>query len=200
MLTPDSLLLDVPLFFDGPRIRVAAYQAGQGQALFDAVNEDVEHLLPYMVWARGHTSVEESEKVVRRAAARFSLREDFTMGMWDRERNRFLGGTGLHRMDWSIPSFEIGYWIRRSETGNGYVTEATQILTRAAFRALRAERVFIRVSTQNEPSLRIPRRLGFVEEGVLRRSVRDANGVLHDLVMFSMVREDFAAAPWAMEE
>lgn len=149
-----------------------------------------------MVWARGHTSVEESEKVVRRAAAKFALREDFTMGMWDRDRNLFLGGTGLHRIDWSVPSFEIGYWIRKSEVGKGFVTETTQVLTRAAFNVLNAERVYIRVSTQNEPSLKIPRRLGFVEEGVLRRSIRDANGALHDIVMFSMLREEFDAVSW----
>jgi hypothetical protein len=24
--------------------------------------------------------------------------------------NTFVGGSGLHRMDWSVSRFEIGYW------------------------------------------------------------------------------------------
>lgn len=195
-MASDPILLEVPTAIEGPRLSLRAYEPGMGKHLFEAVTEDMDHLLPYMVWAPGHTSIEASEKVVRQAAARYALREDFTMGMWDRERERFLGGTGLHRMDWSVPSFEIGYWIRKSETGKGFVTEAVQLLTQTAFELLSAAKVHLRVAVGNEPSMKIPRKLGFTEEGVLRRSVRDANGTLRDMVHFGMLREEYEAVSW----
>ena len=30
---------------------------------------------------------------------------------------------GLHRIDWAVPKFEIGYWARTSHAGRGYITE-----------------------------------------------------------------------------
>ena len=37
---------------------------------------------------------------------------------------RFLGSSGLHRIDWDVPKFEIGYWCRTSLARRGYITEA----------------------------------------------------------------------------
>ena len=115
------------------------------------------------------------------------------MGMWDRESGRYLGGTGLHRIQWEIPAFEIGYWIRKSEEGKGYVTEATRMLTDFAFGKLQANRVFLRVATENVRSLAIPPRVGFEPEGVLRNAVVDAHGELHDLAIFGMTPDVWRA-------
>ncbi len=185
----DPLLIDLPEHLDGPRVRLRPYRAGDGAALHEAVNEDVAHLEPYMVWARKHTTLEESELVVRRLRAAWEARTDMTMGIYDRETGRFLGGTGLHRIDWDVRSFEIGYWIRKSAEGKGYVTEAVQLLTDFAFGELEANRIFLRVSTENAKSLAIPERLGFEREGTLRKSIRDSERRLHDLVMFAKVRD-----------
>ncbi|MGV3613985.1 MAG: GNAT family N-acetyltransferase [Fimbriimonas sp.] len=185
----DPLLIELPPCLDGPRVRLRPYQAGDGPDMHEAVNENVGHLLPWMVWAYKHAKVEDSELVARRARARWEAREDLTMGMWDRESGRYLGGSGLHRMDWDVPSFEIGYWIRKSAEGKGYVTEAVRVLTDFAFDVLHANRVFLRVALDNPRSLAIPPRVGFQQEGILRNAVLDAHGQLHDLVMFGMTPE-----------
>jgi RimJ/RimL family protein N-acetyltransferase len=190
----DPLLVELPEFLDGPRIRIRPYRAGDGQAMYEAVNEDVAHLLPWMVWAPKHTSPEASELVVRRCRANWETREDLTMGFWDRESGRYLGGSGLHRIQWEIPSFEIGYWIRASEQGKGYVTETTRVLRDFAFAQLGANRVFLRVATNNPRSLAIPPRLGFVEEGTHRNASVDAEGRLLDLTIFGMTPEDWHRA------
>jgi RimJ/RimL family protein N-acetyltransferase len=121
----------------------------------------------------------------------WELRQDMACGFWDRERGRYLGGTGLHPIDWGVPSFEIGYWIRASEAGKGYTTEAARLLTRAAFEHLGAHRVQIRVATENAASLKIPAKLKYVEEGVSRNAIRYADGALYDLVIFAMTRSRY---------
>ena len=92
------------------------------------------------------------------------MREDLPAGIWDKHTGRFLGGCGLHRIDWDVPSFEIGYWVRASESGKGYITEAVRLLTECCFETLNANRVFIRVVVENEKSQAIPRRLGFIQK------------------------------------
>lgn len=120
------------------------------------------------------------------------------MGIWDLEGDRFLGGTGVHRLDWGVRAFEIGYWIRASEHGKGYVTDSVKLMTDLLFNHLEANRVFMRCSTQNHRSGAIPRRLGFVHEGVARNGAKDALGNLHDMDVFSMIPEEYekVSAQW----
>ena len=54
----------------------------------------------------------------------------------------------------------------------------------------------IRVDPVNEASLTIPRKLGFVEEGILRRRLPpDEDGVPRDVVVFSLFRDGLAGSP-----
>lgn len=113
------------------------------------------------------------------------------MGFFDRKTRRFFGGTGLHRIDWNVRAFEIGYWIRASAAGNGYVTEMAELLTEMCFDVLTANRVSIHVAAANLKSAAIPARLGFTREGSLRNSIKDADGNLHDRVIYAMTPEEW---------
>jgi ribosomal-protein-serine acetyltransferase len=183
---PDQLL--------GEKVLIRPYRAGDGQALFEAVDESREHILPWMPWGSQHVTVADSEALVRKWQAKWILREDLALGVWDRTTGRYLGGSGLHRIDWEVPSFEIGYWLRRTAVGNGYMTEAAWMLCRFAFEELSAQRVFIRCGAGNQRSAAIPKRLGFVPEGCMRNANRDTNGELYDMLVFGMTPQDYATA------
>jgi ribosomal-protein-serine acetyltransferase len=47
-------------------------------------------------------------------------------------------------MNWGIPSFEMGYWLRRTERESGFMTEAINALTRYAILVFHAKRIEIR--------------------------------------------------------
>ena len=66
-------------------------------------------------------------------------------------------------------SLEIGYWVRADAIGQGFATEVAAVLTRVGFEHFGLDRVDLRVDPENERSAKIPRKLGFVEEGRLRR-------------------------------
>lgn len=178
----------------GERVLLRPYRAGDGKALFEAVDESREHILPWMPWGSQHGSVADSEGMVRKWHSRWILREDLALGVWEQATGRYLGGSGLHRIDWEIPSFEIGYWLRRTAVGNGYMTEAAWMLCRLAFEELSAQRVHIRCAAGNQRSAAIAKRLGFLPEGALRNDKCDTNGELYDMLLFGMTPQDYAAA------
>jgi RimJ/RimL family protein N-acetyltransferase len=146
--------------------------------------------------SRRTPSVDDALATTRRLRARWLLREDVTLGIFDRQTGRLLGGSGLHRIDWTIRRFEIGYWLRESAVGHGYVTEAVQVLTRFAFEHLSANRVEIRMDTRNTRSRAVPERLGFVYEGCLRRALPDPENFPGDVALFGLIREDYQSLPW----
>jgi RimJ/RimL family protein N-acetyltransferase len=106
----------------------------------------------------------------------------------DGDFGRLIGGTGLHRMDWNVPRFEIGYWCRPSMQGRGLVTEAVNTLMRFAFDTLQARRVEVRMSSTNARSRAVAERCGFTLEGVLRQDSRGVDGQPRDTVVYARVR------------
>jgi RimJ/RimL family protein N-acetyltransferase len=100
----------------------------------------------------------------------------------------------LHRIEWSVPKFEIGYWVRTSFTGQGYATEAVRGITAFAFEALGARRVEIRCAPENHPSARVAERAGFPLEGELRNAEVDAQGKPRNVLVFSMIWEEYEAS------
>lgn len=189
--TKPTILRPLPNELVGPRVIVRPYRDGDGQALWDAVTESREHLLPWMPWVDSHQSPDDSEAYARGAMAKWILRDEMPLSIWERQTGRYLGGTGFHRIKWSIPSCHIGYWIRASAEGNGYVTETVKLLCKLAFETLDAKRVEIRCDTTNARSAAVPRRLGFVNEATLRNDSLNTAGALTDTFIFALTPEDY---------
>lgn len=77
--------------------------------------------------------------------------------------------------------------------GKGYGTEAKMLLLGHAFRRLNLRRVYSKVYSFNEASLRCQKRCGYAEEARLRENIfRD--GKYHDMVFLVATRESFEAA------
>lgn len=187
----NPLLLDLPAEFRGERILLRPFRDDDAPALWEAVDSSREHLKRWMPWVNDHNSPDFSREYIRKMQAKWTLREDFPMGIWRLTDNRLLGSTGLHRIDWSVPAMESGYWLRPDATGQGYTTEAVRLLTDFAFNHLRAERLEIRCDTQNTRSAAVPKRLNFVHEATLRCARRNTDGNLGDSYIFAFTRTDF---------
>src|SRR5262245_39063213 len=100
-----------------------------------------------------------------------------------------VGGIGFERGgDVERLSAEVGYWLGEEVWGRGLATAALRAVTRHAFEAHGLQRLFAAVFAGNLASARVLEKVGFVREGVLRRSaVKD--GVVLDRFLYAMVRE-----------
>ena len=191
------LLIELPEYLDGSRVRLRPFCADDAPVLWEAVDESREHLAPWLPWAATYRSVDDAREFVTRAAAWWLLRHNLPVGIFERETGRLLGGCGLQGITWDLRSFEIGYWLRRTAEGRGYMSEAVQLLTRWAFDALAANRVFIRMDVRNQRSQAVAARLGFVHEGTLRNALSDAEGKPRDVHVYALIPEDYRGLPWA---
>ena len=186
--------LDVPDQLAGARVLIRPFEPGDVEALQEAIAESREdHLLPWLPWARGHTTREETLDFIAHARAQWLTRDSLGGGTFRKEDGRLLGGIGLHTHDWRVREFEIGYWLRKSATGRGYMREAVVVMTRLAFETLGANRVQIRCDARNERSRRVAEGSGFVFEGRHRRDALALDGTLRDTLFFSLLREEYDA-------
>jgi len=68
-------------------------------------------------------------------------------------------------------SAEIGYWIDGEHEGRGLASRAVAAVLDHAFGSLDIDRVALHTDAANERSRALARRLGFVEEGLLRQGL-----------------------------
>src|SRR5450432_2416088 len=178
----------IPLFEElrGERVLVRPYQENDAPSLFEAIAESREHLRPWEPFADAHQTVEESRDLIIRWMAQWMLREYLSVGFWDGAMHRYIGNSGLRPQSWEVGYFEIGYWVRASAAGQGYITEAVKLLVEYAFTHLHANRVEICCNERNERSAAVARRLGFIQEGRLRNHALTHLGELRTTLVFSL--------------
>jgi RimJ/RimL family protein N-acetyltransferase len=156
--------------------------------LRQAVLESQTELEPWMPWAVNVPTEEWYLVRVREGRLKFLSREDLWMMLTLKNDGLIIGGSGLHRIDWSVPKFEIGYWVRTSHAGQGYITEAVKGIAAFAFETLGAQRVEIRCDVKNERSVAVAHRAGFTLEGTFHNDARDHFGALRDTHIFARIR------------
>jgi RimJ/RimL family protein N-acetyltransferase len=192
----DPLLLDLPTSIETERLLVRVPQAGDGLALRAAVAESLPELrqfLDFLPWVANEPTPESSEARCRKGAANFLLRTDLPFLVFEKSSGQLLGGVGLHRTIWSTPKTEVGYWIRTSRAGNGFVTEAVSALVEYAFNQMRAVRVELITDEANAPSRKVADRCRFGLEGVLRNERRAPDDSLRNTCVYAILQRAVAS-------
>ncbi len=123
------IMLEFPDKFETERFIIRSPLYGDGEMLNHAICESINELRPWMQWANQLPTVEQSEESVRQARIRFLERSDLRLHVFHKETGNLIGSSGLHRIDWVARKFEIEYWIRTSQSGNGFMTEAVEGIT-----------------------------------------------------------------------
>ena len=77
-------------------------------------------------------------------------------------------------MDWSRAEkrAEIGVWLKREYWGKGCGTDAVRLACRFGFGSMRLHRILAKVVSGNDSSAAMLRKLGFRQEGTLRKEAR----------------------------
>ncbi len=122
------------------------------------------------------------------------------LGICLKEKDRLIGLIQLVNIDHRNRSGEVRTLIGEKEYwGQGLIGEARVLLFEYAFLDLGLERIENRVLDTNTSSLRAYEKFGSVREGVLRRAVFK-DGKYHDMILFSMLKEEFVEKYMAPEK
>jgi len=108
----------------------------------------------------------------------------------ENKAGEFVGFIRPYDCDRRAGTFSVGGGGSREHWRKGYAFEAFFLLLRFFFNELRYQKATIYVSEVNEPSIELNRKLGFSEEGRLRRMIFMKGRYFDDLV-FGMTVEEF---------
>lgn len=173
------------------RLIIRCYDPKDASKLDKSVKESIEHLLPWMSWAKDEPE-DLSIKIarLRRFRGLFDLGQDYIFGIFDKTEQQLIGGTGLHtRIEGNAR--EIGYWINGNQINKGYATETVSALTQIGFEIENLDWIEIHCDPRNSFSLQIPKKLGYKHTNTIQNGVKDSFGNWRDIMIWTIDKSEY---------
>ncbi|MCL2561237.1 MAG: GNAT family N-acetyltransferase [Rikenellaceae bacterium] len=163
--------------------------SGDVADIFETIDSQRDYLgkwLPFVALTR---SVDFTRSFVDSVlnAPRDSFEPTFTI----RKSGKFVGLIGFKSTDKANRKTEIGYWLSGPFQGQGIATRAVKALCEYAFTELDMNRVQVKCAVGNDPSSLIPKRLGFIFEGIERAGELNSDGIFRDIEIYSILKSEY---------
>jgi RimJ/RimL family protein N-acetyltransferase len=174
----------------GDLVRLRAVEPDDWQVLFEW-DQDTE-----VMRLSGDVPFPQSREGAKKWATEQAVREtkdDSFRWVVESLNGEFVGMIETHFCKRRHGTFQYGIAVCREHWRKGYASEAIRLVLAYYFRELRYQKVNAHVYSFNGASLQLHRKLGFRQEGRLRRMVF-VDGGFHDEIVFGMTAEEFEQA------
>lgn len=169
-----------PMIIRTPRFIIRPPIPEDTKPMQRALQESFKELHTWMPWAREVPSLLATESYIEESIEIWeSAPEEGTerpLQICELDNKTFIAATGIQPLNLEVPSFEIGYWVRKAYAKKGFVTQGSNALTRFLFDVYHANRVEMKVEVGNERSAKVPLRLGFELESTIHNHRLTADG------------------------
>ena len=135
-----------------------------------------------------HSAVEDVAQANADVLAKFKVGAEFHFRIRREADRRYLGSIGVVYVDRAVPSMEMGFWLRSTARGQGYMLEAAQSVAQFAAEESGALCLQMRVDSRNVRGCALAERLGFSRERICQYAARDNQGRLVSHTIYALVR------------
>jgi ribosomal-protein-serine acetyltransferase len=173
------------------RLELRRYGCQDATGILELVEQNREKLTREFPQIAGLQSIEEAKSLAKEKLEQWEAGKTFCYGIWRKEGREQIGQIQVKNIAWEIPAAELGYFIGTAWQRQGYASESVLGILRLAFQEMGFQRIFVRILPSNRESFALAKKLGFQEEGLLRRAFRCGYGQLHDVKFLSLTMDDF---------
>ncbi|MGH7471225.1 MAG: GNAT family N-acetyltransferase [Longimicrobiales bacterium] len=178
-----------PQSFVTSRLTARCWEPADAALALEAIGASLPQLQLWTPWVVPQPfEIATLEGRFRQFHEQFQAGQHFIYGLFDHEQTRVIGQAGLYGRI-GLGALEIGYWIRSDATGRGYASDATRALAALAFLECSAQRVQVRCDPEHVASAAIPRRLGFINRGIIREPT--AHGSVRDTQVWELLASEY---------
>ena len=156
------------------------------QRYLDFLNDKV--VTKFLDAGRKEHSIDDLKSYVKE---KISKNDCIFLAVRDKELSLHIGNVKIEPIDYNNRKAEIGIMIGdKNFWGKGYGTEAMRLAVKFCFQDLDFNRVTLGVITDNIQAIKSYKKVGFVQEGVLRGDViRD--GKKYNRILMGLLKKEF---------
>jgi ribosomal-protein-serine acetyltransferase len=163
-------------------------QPENAPVLYRTIDISRKALRRFLPWVDYNTNEEHSLRFIEMMLRKADDQEAIAFGIW--HEDQLCGVIDLHSWDHLLQKAEIGYWLAEHGRGKGIMQACCRSVISFAFQNIQLNKVEIRFALENDRSARIPIKLGFTKEGILRHNAK-LHGQFVDTVVMGMLRKDW---------
>ena len=167
--------------------RLETVKLSMTPVIFSAIDKDRKYLQKWLPFIEFSNQESDTYKFLQSVINQPNKEKDEIYSIWYKEE--FAGLVGFKETDWINKKTELGYWLSERMQGKGIITCCVKALVRFAFKKLKLNRVQIKVAPGNSKSAAIPKKLGFLFEGIERAGEKHQQ-LYRDLEVYSLLAND----------
>ena len=163
-------------------------QAHEHQEMYELVDQNRIQLREWLPWVDYMSAPGQYVPIIKDWVEMNDAHEALTLGVY--YKGELAGMCGFNRIVGLSRRAEIGYWLAEEYTGTGIMTKAVKGLIDYGFSELGLHRIEIIAGVENKKSRKIPERLKFTEEAVMR-DYEFLYDHYHDCALYRMLKTDW---------
>jgi [ribosomal protein S5]-alanine N-acetyltransferase len=179
--------LDRPdLVLEGGRLLLRPPQREDFKAWAELRDASRSFLQPWEpIWPHDDLTSAAFRRRVNRYIAEIEKDESYPFFLFGSQGQELLGGLNLTNVRRGAASMaSLGYWMGQPHAGQGYMTEAVNMIIPFAAQSLRLRRIEAACVPENQKSVRLLEKTAFVREGYAREYLA-INGQWRDHFLFA---------------
>lgn len=119
-----------------------------------------------------------------------SPRYDYEIAVVRKEDNKLIGACAIHVSNPNNKEGWIGYCYNQEYWGNGYASEAAEVIIEFGFKHLNLHRIFATCDPENIGSSKVLENIGMSKEGRLREN-KYQKGKWRDSFLYSFLEQEY---------
>lgn len=177
-----------PRQFETPRLLLRQYGLADASALYDLVDKNRPDLWESFPRTFKELSAPElAEGYILCKLHQWFTKTFFCYGIILKSTGMHIGQLHIKNINWDIRSAELGYFFDKDHRRNGFGREMLEATFTQCLKQNDMKRIFLRILPENQASLQLAERLGFLCEGLHRNEFLTGKGDLVDVLYFSIV-------------
>ena len=151
-------------------------------------NANYEFLQPFEpIWAKNALTKPQFYARVRNDKHDASTDAKYAFFIFKKSDDSLIGGINMNNVQRGVfQCCALGYWLSEAENGQGYMSEAVNIILQHSFGKWKFNRVQAATLHDNHASIKVLEKNGFEREGEARRYLK-INGKWQDHVLFAKI-------------
>jgi ribosomal-protein-alanine N-acetyltransferase len=173
-------------------LRLQLRPLGLSDALEIQKNAGMREIADTMISLPHPYPVGEAERYISQKQNEREDGSSVTFVIWKKVEKEFCGLIEVRDIDHEHSQGEMSFWLIVKAWGQGYMTEAVQVIVRYGFEVLSLNRLYAYHMLRNPATGQVLHKNGFRQEGLLRQRVQKW-GQFEDVALWAIVKQDWQA-------
>ena len=164
-------------------------QPAIAEQLFAIISTEQDYLNKWLSWPANQTNVKIAKGDYRDMLLGFADQKSLVCAII--YKGELCGVCGFNKINPSLKTALIGYWLSEKFQGKGVITRTVQYFIRHAFEDMALDKVEIAHAVGNIPSQKVIENVGFIKEGVVKNA-ENVHGKIVDHVIYGIMKSDWS--------